>query len=225
MMLSAARVRVGPVGQTLWSICDRASGEMWEHAKTRLPGARGEVWTEVEGEAGARDHAPDSGATVRIETDGTPHGPVRATLRFDGGRWVESICPTAEGNYTWTRKRADVAVRCDVRIGDRRWSFDGRGVEDESEGYHPRHTVWNWSAGVGTAVDGRSLGWNLVSGVNDPRERSERAIWIDGEPFEPGPVEFDGAGGDPLRRRRAAELQRRVRVPKAGEPDRRPVLV
>jgi hypothetical protein len=31
-----------------------------------------------------------------------------------------------------------------------------------------------------------------VSGVNDPPEGSERGIWVDGEPTEPGPVEFDG---------------------------------
>jgi hypothetical protein len=52
--------------------------------------------------------------------------------------------------------------------------------------------VWSWSAGVGRARDGRSVGWNLVSGINDPPERSERAIWVDGEPSEPGPVSFDG---------------------------------
>ena len=35
------------------------------------------------------------------------------------------------------------------------------------------------------------MGWNLVSGINDPHERSERGIWVAGEPFEPGPVDFD----------------------------------
>src|SRR5438094_881712 len=66
-----------------------------------------------------------------------------------------------------------------------------RGIEDESAGYHPRHTVWSWSAGVGHTSDGRSVGWNLVSGINDPAQRSERAIWVNGEPSEPGPVRFD----------------------------------
>ena len=47
----------------------------------------------------------------------------------------------------WTRKRADVPVECDVRIGERRWRVEARGVEDESAGYHPHHTVWSWSAG------------------------------------------------------------------------------
>jgi hypothetical protein len=70
-----------------------------------------------------------------------------------------------------------------------------RGIEDESAGYHPRHTVWSWSAGVGRTKDGRSVGWNLVEGVNDPERNSERAIWVDGEPFEPGSVTFDGLDG------------------------------
>ena len=43
--------------------------------------------------------------------------------------------------------------------------------------------------------------WNLVEGVNDPTESSERAIWVDGVPTEPAPVQFHGMdaidlGGD-----------------------------
>ena len=72
-----------------------------------------------------------------------------------------------------------------MRIGERR-SAGGAGIEDESCGYHPA-TVWDWSAGVGELSDGRSVGWNLVSGINDPPERSERAIWVDGTASEPGP--------------------------------------
>ena len=96
-------------------------------------------------------------------------------------------------------------------------------MEDESAGYHPRHTVWSWSAGVGRTTDGRSVGWNLVSGINDPPERSERAIWIDGEPFEPGPVEFEGseaiAFDDGSRLEFGGECERA----QAGEPAHRPL--
>jgi hypothetical protein len=188
LMVCAARVRVGPLGQTFWAVCDRETGQMWERTRMRLPGARGEVWTEVEEREGVRDHAPDAGATVRIDAEGEG---VRAFMRFDGGTWVESVCPTPEGQYVWTRKRVGVPVSCDVRIGDRRWRVDARGVEDESEGYHPHHTTWSWSAAIGRATDGRAIGWNLVSGVNDPPERSERAVWLDGDPFEPAPVRFE----------------------------------
>ena len=101
------------------------------------------------------------------------------------------MCLNGAGAYVWTRKRV-VPVACDIRIGDRRIEVEATGIEDESAGYHPRHTVWSWSAGVGRLTDGRPVGWNLVEGVNDPPERSERAIWVDGEPLEPGPVSFDG---------------------------------
>jgi hypothetical protein len=70
------------------------------------------------------------------------------------------------------------------------YSVSCRAVVDDTAGYHRRHTAWTWSAGVGTAADGRNIGWNLVTGVNDPPTGSERAIWIDGEPSEPGPVRF-----------------------------------
>ena len=201
LLVCAARIHVGPLAQNFWAVCDRESGEMWEKTRMLLPGARGDVWTEHSGgeevvaelgDLGVLDYAPDEGSLVRIDSD--VHGPedVRAFLHCGTGTWAEAICPTDEGQYVWTRKRADVPIECDVRVGDRRWKVEARGMEDESAGYHPKHTVWSWSSGVGRTRDGRSIGWNLISGINDPPQRSERAIWIDGEPSEPGPVTFDG---------------------------------
>ena len=63
---------------------------------------------------------------------------------------------------------------------------------DDSAGYHRRYTSWKWSAGVGAARDGRKVAWNLVTGINDPPVDSERAIWVAGQPTEPGPVDFQG---------------------------------
>jgi hypothetical protein len=204
---------VGPLGQTFWVVWDREQRRMLERTKTLMPGARGEVWTEGGDGYGLVDHAPDEGSVVRIESHHPEAGEVRAFLRVGLGRWVEAVCPAEGGEYVWTRKRADLPVECDVRIGDRRWRVKARGVEDESAGYHPRHTVWSWSAGVGRTSDGRAVGWNLVSGINDPPERSERAIWVDGEPSEPGPVSFDGlraiAFDDGARLEFAEECERR----------------
>ncbi len=150
---------------------------------------------------------------MRIESRHPEGGAVRAFLRPGSGKWVESVCPTGEGEYVWTRKHADVPVECDVRIGERRWQVEARGMEDESAGYHPHHTVWSWSAGVGRTRDGRGLGWNLVSGINDPPERSERAIWVAGEPHEPGQVSFDDLRG--------IEFDDGARLEFAGECERR----
>jgi Protein of unknown function (DUF2804) len=193
-LLCGARVQVGPLGQTFWVIHDREADEMHENTRLRLPGARGEVWTEED--------------VLHVMMGRR----VRARLRPRGGRPVETVCPTPEGQYTWTRKSADITLECDVRVNDKRWQLEARGVEDESAGYHPRHTEWSWSAGVGSTPEGRSVGWNLVSGVNDPPERSERSIWVDGEPFEPAPVEFEGleaiAFEDGARLRLEAECER-----------------
>ena len=198
VMVCAARVSVGPASQTFWAVWDRVEKELIERTVMRLPGARGEVWSE-DGEGSSVDNAPDEGSVVRIEATHPEAGAVRGFLRTGGGEWAESVCPNGGNGFVWTRKRV-VPVEIDLRMGHRRIRCKARGVEDESAGYHPKHTVWSWSAGVGTLTDGREIGWNLVEGVNDPPERSERAIWVDGKPFEPGPVHLRRLGDDQLRR-------------------------
>jgi hypothetical protein len=190
VLLCAARVQVGLFAQTFWAVWDRDERHLYERTVTRRPWSSGEVWTEdAEGER--VELAPQEGSRVRIEARHPKAGSVHGFLRAGEGTWAESVCPNGAGGFVWTRKRADVPVEVDVHIGDRRIRTFAKGIEDESAGYHPRHTVWSWSAGVGELVDGRSVGWNLVEGVNDPPERSERAIWLDGVPSEPGAVSFD----------------------------------
>jgi hypothetical protein len=45
---------------------------------------------------------------------------------------------------------------------------------------------------VGRAGDGRTVAWNLVSGVHDLAAASERTVWTDGAAHEVGPVGFPG---------------------------------
>jgi hypothetical protein len=170
VMLCAARVEVGPFRQSFWAIWDREGGQ--RYARTRLRPGGSEVVLD--------------GPSVRIES-----GAARASLELGAASPVEAICPSGEG-WGWTRKRAGVPARGTIEAGGREWQVDGRAVDDESAGYHARRTSWHWSAGVGRAADGHAVAWNLVSGINDPPARSERAIWVDGAPGEPGPVEFDG---------------------------------
>ncbi|MDQ3760014.1 MAG: DUF2804 domain-containing protein [Actinomycetota bacterium] len=210
VMVCAARVSVGPASQTFWAVWDREERELIERTVMRFPMARGEVWTE-DGEGAHVDHAPDEGSVVRIEATHPEAGGIRGFLRTGGGAWAECVCENGEAGFVWTRKRV-VPVEIDLRLGDRRIRCTARGVEDESAGYHPRHTVWSWSAGVGTLTDGREVGWNLVEGVNDPPENSERAIWVDGEPFEPGPASFDHL--------EAVAFDDGSRIECAGEADR-----
>ena len=170
LMLCAARAEVGPLGQSFWVLWDREQERELAHTALR---------------PGGREVAFD-GPCLRIDAPG-----LHAELLLGEIAPIESICPSGPG-WGWTRKRAGVPISGSVEIPGRRIPLDGHGVDDESAGFQARHTSWHWSAGVGTAADGRALGWNLVEGINDPPEHSERAIWIDGVPHEPAPVSFDG---------------------------------
>jgi hypothetical protein len=170
MMLCAARAQVGPLSQCFWVLWDRQGGRADAHTALR-PGSR-EVTLD--------------GPNLEIEAHG-----LRASLRLGESAPIESICPSG-GGWGWTRKRAGMPIEGVIEVPGRRCQVSGFGVDDESAGYHQRHTSWRWSAGVGQSADGRPLAWNLVEGVNDPATSSERAIWLDGEPSEPAPVRFDG---------------------------------
>jgi hypothetical protein len=111
-------------------------------------------------------------------------------LSLEEGRGVEVVSPHGRA-YVWTRKQAGVPVRGRVAVLGRTWELEGPfGFVDDSAGYHARHTRWRWSAGIGRAVSGERVAWNLVEGIHDARERSERTVWVDGEPFEVGLQRF-----------------------------------
>ena len=168
LMLCAARAQVGPFDQSFWVAWDRRDRSRYAHTSFR-PGSHEVTMAGPNVEIGARA--------------------LQARLRLGESAAVEAICPSGSG-WGWTRKRAGMTVSGSVEAGGRRWDLDGHGVDDESAGYHQRHTSWHWSAGVGRAADGSAVAWNLVAGINDPATNSERAIWVAGEPFEPPPVSF-----------------------------------
>jgi hypothetical protein len=121
--------------------------------------------------------------------------PVEATperVRVDGvlDLVVEPGAPWAvRTGPMWTRKRP--ARVHGVALGRQ---VDLHGLVDESAGRHPSMSWW-WSAGVGSLVDGRAVTWNLVDGLHDGVEESERAVWIDGVPAHVPPQRFDGLSG------------------------------
>lgn len=178
VMLCLASVLIGPARHCFWSLWDRETGNVLGHTQLR-PG-RQEVAVE--------------GSHAQIDVRRGRSGSVRAALALGPSEPVEVVSPSGRG-WGWTRKRAGVPVTGTIEAGGRTWRVDGLGVDDESAGFQARHTAWLWSAGVGTAVDGRAVAWNLVSGINDSDTGSERAVWVDGEPYEPDPVLFDDLDG------------------------------
>jgi hypothetical protein len=165
-MLCAGRARVGLIPQGFWGVVERGQ-PVRECTSMRGAGVRFD------------------GSRLLIES-----GDVRVDLTVEEGGGVESVNEHGGNGYVWTRKQAGVPARGFVQLDGRRAEVDGLAVVDETAGYHARHTSWLWCAGVGRAVGGERVGWNLVSGVNDGPNASERTVWVDGEPTEVPPVDI-----------------------------------
>jgi hypothetical protein len=166
VMLCAVRARVGPVVVAWWAV--------WDRARERL------VARTARGSGGVRVNPR------RLTVEGRR---VQLDVALDDGRAIEVVSPHGR-QYAWTRKRGGVRARGWLELEGARRPLDLLAIVDESAGYHGRHTVWRWSAGAGVAESGSSVAWNLVAGIHDAAEASERTVWIDGEPHEVGPVTF-----------------------------------
>jgi hypothetical protein len=188
LMLCVASVRIGRARQSFWAVWDRRDARLYE--RTALGRA---------------------GVTLERGSVSVRAGEVRVELALDERPGVESVCVSGDG-YGWTRKQGGVQVRGAVTLpGATPVTLDANAVIDDTAAYYERHTRWRWSAGVGRSTDGRALAWNLVDGVNDPPNSSERTIWVDGDAYEPPPVTFDDdlSGVGELRFQTEATRERR----------------
>jgi hypothetical protein len=167
LMICAGDAHIGPLRQRFWAIA--------------TPDGRLREKTALLGSGGVRL----SGGELSIDGDG-----VRARLSVDEGEGVETLSRHGD-SYIWTAKQGGARVSGLVELDGQPLQVELRGMVDESAGYHARHTVWSWSAGVGVLTDGRAVAWNLVTGVHDAPTRSERTVWVEGEPAELPPVAFE----------------------------------
>jgi Domain of unknown function (DUF2804), C-terminal len=166
VMLCVGSVRIGRARQSFWAVWDRMAGRFFE--RTRLGGGRVVLLP-----GRVRILEP------RVQVD-------LALEEVDG---VESVARSGTG-YAWTRKQGGIPATGLIAIDGIPAVVDARAVVDDTAAYYARRTSWHWSAGVGAAPDGRTLAWNLVSGVNDSPSQSERTVWVDGRPQEVAPVSF-----------------------------------
>jgi hypothetical protein len=190
LMLCVGDVHVGPLRQTFWALWDRRAGVLRERTASLRHGAI----------------ALSPGRVVVAERD------VQIDLVLEELPGIETVCANG-ASYAWTRKQGGVRAHGTVTLGGERRELEARAVIDDSAGYHARETSWFWSAGVGRDRAGAAVAWNLVQGINDPPQGSERSIWVDGVAGEPGAVRFEEdlgriAGADGLDLRFSAEALR-----------------
>ena len=188
LMLCLAAVRIGPARQSFWAVWDPAQRRLYE--RTRL-GAHGGVMLEP-----GRARLSDAEVTLDLRLDERP---------------VSRRSAPAGAPMPGRASRAASGRTGTISIDGRSRPLDACAVIDDTAAYYERHTHWHWSAGVGTARDGRPVAWNLVDGVNDPPIGSERSVWLAGEVSEPPPVRFaaDLSAVDELRFVARATRERR----------------
>jgi hypothetical protein len=170
LLLCAGSARIGVARLAWWAVWDREAGVLRERSYRRT----GPVDV---GGAGSLSH-------LRLRADD-----VAIDLALEERDGVETVSPHGR-SYIWTRKQGGVRAHGTVALSGRVRAIDAYAVVDDSAGYHARRTAWRWSAGVGVAASGAQVAWNLVDGVHDAPDASERTVWIDGEPHAVGPVQF-----------------------------------
>lgn len=166
LMLCGAEAFIGPLRQRFWAVVERD---------------RPLVECTSLGSAGLRL----DGSRLTVDSMAVS---IDVSVSEDAG--MESVASSGRHGYSWTRKQAGVPASGFVRVDGRNHRVDALAVVDDSAGYHARHVAWRWSAGVGRGAGGERIGWNLVEGINDPPERSERTVWVDGRPAEAPPATF-----------------------------------
>ena len=95
--------------------------------------------------------------------------------------------------YNYCHKAAGLAVTGFIEVKGKRFELNGEdafGNLDWTAGCLGRNTSWNWASGGGLLEDGRRLGINFVSGVND-RGFTENVYWVDGNPIKVDVIDFD----------------------------------
>ena len=218
LLLCAARVQVGPLGQTFWAIWDREGRQMWERTRLRLPGrARRGLDREPGRRRGHRRLRARRGRrVVRIEAP-TRRGrrgaglPARRRRPLGGGRLPQparaSTCgresgPTFRSSATFgSASAAGGSRRAGSRTSRRattRTTRSGAGRPASARPPTGARSAGTWSAASTTR---RSA----------PSARSGSTA----SPSSPGPVSFDGLEAIAFDDGARLEFTRRVRAAKA----------
>ena len=93
-----------------------------------------------------------------------------------------AVCatPTPRGGWNTTQKVAGERARLRVRTPTAQLSTAGGAWRDWTLGAQDRQTSWRWAAAAGLADDGRRVGINASTGMNEAV--GEDVVWWDGMP-------------------------------------------
>jgi hypothetical protein len=201
VVVGAAVVDLGFVGVTF---AFAAVGGRVACFDARRPLGRG---TEVGRVPGGGAASRTRGAVVTVDGDGsfrvdvpTAAGRLRAEVTV-----TRAVTPavlatdTQDGGWNVTAKSAGTTVAGAVRLGEGapvELGDDAGGWSDWTAGRQDRRTTWRWVAGAGMSRDGRRVGVNASTGMNEAGI-GEDVVWWDGVPYGWEVVRLAPVTGDP----------------------------
>lgn len=219
-LLAAAVVHLGLVGTAFVWLHDGERTWSWEHRglslrtssrgpRVRRDPGRGAHYTSADtevvvgrgGELSLRaELTADDGSRRHVRSrllglQGTPAS-LSTTTRLEG--WNTTI-KSAGHEVTGELVVREVAADGTLGPEPRTRSFQGLGFTDWTAGRQDRRTEWTWACGAGTAADGRRVGINASTGMNE-HGPGEDVLWVDGVPYHLdvddgwGPTSDDPAG-------------------------------
>jgi hypothetical protein len=121
---------------------------------------------------------PDGALRVDVPVDG---GRLTAHVDVDADQPAVCVTPTPGGGWNVTQKAAGERARIHVTTPTSQFAVRGGTWRDWTLGAQDRDTTWRWAAGAGHADDGRRVGLNVSTGMNELV--GEDVVWWDGVPY------------------------------------------
>lgn len=103
-----------------------------------------------------------------------------------------SICSqNGYSGWTYTQKAPALLTEGSIKWKDQEFGLDeaALGSYDWSCGYMRRETAWNWASLSGHLADGRRIGFNFASGVNETG-LTENGFWLEDRLYKLGQIRF-----------------------------------
>lgn len=110
------------------------------------------------------------------------------------------LMPMNANARAFTTKAAGYHATGFIEINNDRIELDpdtSFAVLDWTNGFYPRKTFWNWACGAGRTEKNDMIGFNFSRGVYR-YGRLENVIWMNGRPFQTGPVVFEYNSRSPM---------------------------
>lgn len=128
---------------------------------------------------------------IKLHIDNGPS--LNATILENAGQRPLSLCAKAGYNgWVYTQKNTALIVAGTLKWQGKVFELESNTLAavDWSAGYMRRETNWYWACLSGYLADGRRIGFNFASGVNETGF-SENALWLDGKQYKIDLMNFE----------------------------------